>query len=162
MHEISKPVQTVLVTSRGRAAVLGLEALKDNIITMNGHMCVSFDPMLYAISVGKTRFSRKLIDESKVFIVNFISAELKDAAMFCGTHSGEHIDKFDKSGLTREDGTSVDCPTVREASATLECRVVDQVEAGDHIIFIGEVLHSASKSSAKRLFQVQGNGFTGL
>ncbi len=162
MHELSKPVQTVLVTSKGRARVLGLDIVKDNIITMNWHMCVSFSPMLYAISVGKTRFSRKLIEKSKVFIVNFISPSLKDAAMLCGTRSGEHIDKFKEAGLTREEGTSLDCPGIKEASARLECRVVEELEAGDHVIFVGEVLHSENVSEGKRLFQLSADSFAGL
>ena len=83
------PRQTILVTTE-------LEG-KDNIITLDWHMPVSVKPLLYAICIGKKKFSRKLIDDSGVFAVNFVPYKLKDAAIFCGRNSGEHIDKFEKT-----------------------------------------------------------------
>ena len=43
----------------------------------------------------------------------------------------------------------------------MECEVINEVEAGDHIIFIGKVLYSELKDeSAERLFQKTGTDFT--
>jgi len=162
MLDIVRPMQTVLVTSRGKTEILGIETQKDNIITLNWHMPVSFEPMLFAISVGKTRFSLKLIEDSKVFIVNFLPINLEESAWFCGTQSGEHIDKFEKMKLTKVEGNSVDCPYIKEASGILECKVVNQIEAGDHIIYVGKVMNTEQISNGKRLFHIEGDRFTGL
>ena len=64
---VYNPRQVILVTSRNEE--------KDNIFTLAWHSPVSFDPQLYAIFAGKTRFSTNIIKESRVFCVNFISED---------------------------------------------------------------------------------------
>ena len=162
MLELTNPVQTVLVTSRHRviSKFSGLEDDKDDIITLDWHTTVSFKPMKYAIVVGKSHFSYQLIKESGVFIVNFISYKLRDAAMFCGKHSGEHIDKFKESGLTKEQGEWVDCPRIKEASAFLECELLQEIDVGENAIFIGNVVGRVTKTDEKRLFHHVGDKYT--
>lgn len=157
---VHNPRQVVLVTSRADMKIMGKDILKDNIITLAWHMPVSFSPSLYAIAVGKTRFSCGLIKKSKSFVVNFLPYSLKEKAVICGSKSGEHIDKFAEAKLTKEESSSVDCPRIKEAAGYLECEVVNEVEAGDHIIFIGKVLKSEEKEEVNRLFQVGGGVFT--
>jgi len=156
------PRQTVLVSCRAnlRKRFSEHEEVKDNIITLDWHMQTSFQPMLYAISVGKTRYSLELIKKSKVFVVNFMPANLKDKALFCGRNSGEAIDKFSASGLHKEEANSIDCPRVVEAVGYLECEVISEVETGDHVIFIGKVIKSHLKKDAKRVFHITGDSFT--
>jgi flavin reductase (DIM6/NTAB) family NADH-FMN oxidoreductase RutF len=94
MPAITNPRQTILLSCRGRASVLGKNLIKDNIITLSWHTPVSFEPVLYAIAIGKTRFSAKLISQSKVFCVNFVPFSMEKEAAYCGRNSGEHLDKF--------------------------------------------------------------------
>ncbi len=153
MSELTDPRQVILVTSREEMDILGKKQVKDNIITIAWHMPVSFNPKLYAISVGKTRFSCEIIKKSKAFVVNFIPFELKDKALLVGTKSGMHIDKFKEAGLTKEECDNIDCPRIKEALAYIECEVINEVDAGDHIIYIGKVLNSNIKKAGKRLLQ---------
>jgi len=153
MPLIHSPRQVVLVSSRANVEILGKKTEKDNVITLAWHSPVSFDPELYMVAIGKTRFSAKLIQESGVFVVNFIPFILKKQAVFCGTNSGEYIDKFKEAGLTKEEAEKVDCCRINEALGYLECKVVQHVEAGDHILFIGRVLNSEFKQKRDRLFQ---------
>jgi len=153
MSELTDPRQVILVSSRAEMEIMGNLEVKDNIITIAWHMPVSFNPKLYAIAVGKTRFSADIIKKSKAFVVNFVPFTLKDKALICGTKSGMHIDKFKESGLTSEEGTSVDCPRIKEALAYIECEVINEVDAGDHIIFIGKMLNSDIKKGGERLLQ---------
>jgi len=159
MPSITNPKQVVLVTSRSHMNILGKDIEKDNIIAIAWHMQVSFEPHLYAVAVGKTRFSCELIQKSKAFVVNFVPKALEKEAVFCGSHSGKHMDKFKESGLTKEDAQNLDCPAISEAVGYLECEVVNEVEAGDHIIFIGNVINSKLKKDEKRLLQ-SSIGFT--
>lgn len=156
MSELTDPRQVILVTCREEMNIMGKLQEKDNIITIAWHMPVSFNPQLYAISIGKTRFSLDVIKKSRAFVVNFIPYSLKDAALVCGTKSGMHIDKFKESGLTKVEADSVDCPKIREALAYIECEVFSEVDAGDHVVFIGRVLNSNVKRDGKRLFQKDG------
>ncbi len=160
MSELTDPRQVILVTCREEMDILGKKGVKDNIITLAWHMPVSFNPNLYAIAVGKTRFSCEMIKKSKAFVVNFISDKLGKEALAVGTKSGIHTDKFSDTGLGKEEAKSVDCPRIKEALGHIECEVVNEVDAGDHIIFIGKVLNSEVKKNGKRLMQ-KGGGFIG-
>ncbi len=153
MSELTDPRQVVLVSSRAEMDILGKKILKDNIITIAWHMPVSFEPNLYAVSIGKTRFSCGMIKKSKAFVVNFVPFSMQKEAVICGTKSGMHVDKFDEAKLKKEDAKSVDCARIKGALAYIECEVVNEVDAGDHIIFIGKVLSSEIKKNGKRLFQ---------
>ena len=139
--------------------IMGKVIEKDNIITVSWHMPVSFEPELYAISIGKQRFSAEIISRSKAFVINLIPYTLKEAAIFCGTHTGKHIDKYSEAKLTMEEAKTIDCGRIKEASAYIECEVVDEVEAGDHIIYIGKVVEKEEKEHSKRLLQ-GGKDFT--
>lgn len=149
---LTNPRQTVLVTCRHQG--------KDNIITLDWHMPLSFYPMMYAISVGKTRYSLGLIRSSKVFVVNFMSQDYEKEILFCGRHSGKNCDKFTETELTKEEAEKIDCSRIKEALGFLECKVVNEVEAGDHILFIAEVVSSDLNKKGKRLFHIWGDKFT--
>ncbi len=123
-------------------------------------MPVSFSPPLYAICVGKTRLSHELISKSKAFVVNFVPYALKKEVLFCGRHSGRNLDKFKETGLKKEKAAKVDCPRIVQALATLECSVLQQIDAGDHTIFIGKILNAQFKKKDKRLFHLLLDDFT--
>ena len=153
LKEIAYPRQVILVTSQATTDIMGKKVDKKNIFTLSWHMPVSFDPLLYAISAGKQRFSYGLIKKSGVFCVNFMPYELKDKVMFCGSTSGRMKDKFAESGLTETDCEKIHCPRIKEALAYLECEVTEEIEAGDHVIFIGKVLNANKVKDGRRIFQ---------
>lgn len=154
------PRQAVLVTCRGKVEILGRVKEKDNIISVAWHTPLSVEPFMYAIAVGKTRFSLKLIKESGVFAVNFISKKMQEEVVYCGRHSGEHLDKFSETGLKKEECEKIDCPRLADALGYLECEVVDEIETGDHVLFIAKVINSKLEKEDKRLFHITGNEFT--
>jgi len=154
------PRQTVVVSVRAEAHIMGKEIVKDNLITLSWHMPVSFEPELYAIAVGKTRFSCKLIRKAGAFAVNFMPRELEKEAVMIGSVSGHSVDKFEETKLTREECSTIDCPRIKEASAYLECELVNEYEAGDHVIFIGKVVSEHEKDQRKRLVHLGKDKFT--
>ena len=159
MSELIGYRQTVLISCRGKAKILGKEELKDNIMTIDWHMQTSFAPFLYAISIGKKRFSHDIIDKSKVFCVNFMPFSLKDKILFCGRNTGMTMDKFKETGLTKEECDKIDCCRINEAIGYLECQIIEQVKTGDHTIFIGKVLLEKLKSNENRAYHQEGNEF---
>ena len=124
------------------------------------HMPVSKEPFLYAIAVNKQSYSKRLIEESGVFAVNFVPFSWKDKVLFCGRHSGMHRDKFAESGLEKEECTSLHCVRVKDALGYLECQLVQTIDAGDHVIFLGKVLHEEQLHQEKRLYHVYEDEFT--
>lgn len=149
---LTNPRQTILLTCRLKG--------KDNVMTLDWHTPLSFEPMMYAVSIGKTRFSLNLIKESKVFVVNFMSKDFEKEILFCGRHSGKNIDKFKETGLEKEEAETIDCPRIKQALGYLECKVEKEIEVGDHILFIARVTKADLKQKAKRLFHLFDDKFT--
>lgn len=113
---------------------------RDNLLTVawTGTVCSS-PPMLF-ISVRPERFSHHLIKESGEFTVNLTTAAMARATDFCGVRSGADIDKWKASGLTREPGVAVGCPSVAEAPVSIECKVRSVTPLGSHDMFVAEVV----------------------
>ncbi|MBW2966670.1 flavin reductase family protein [Candidatus Woesearchaeota archaeon] len=162
ISDIAYPRQVILVSCKGevKAKFSPEKEIKDNIMTLSWHMPVSFNPPLYAISISKQRYSYNLIKESNVFVVNFMPIELKKQVLYCGRNSGEHLDKFKETGLEKQEAEKIDCPAIKQALSHLECEVVNEIEAGDHIIFIGKILNMKKNKKGKRIYQVKGDKFT--
>jgi flavin reductase (DIM6/NTAB) family NADH-FMN oxidoreductase RutF len=63
-----------------------------------------------------------------------------EAVRICGEKSGQEVDKFELAKLTPEKGIKVNAPLIKESPVSIECKVVKEVEVGDHVWFISEVL----------------------
>jgi flavin reductase (DIM6/NTAB) family NADH-FMN oxidoreductase RutF len=116
------------------------KAGRANIITLAWSMPTSADPPLIAISISPRRYSHRLIEETKEFVVNVPTIEIVRETQFCGRISGRKHDKFREAPLTALPARRVKAPIIKECVAHLECRLVQKVTTGDHTIFIGEVL----------------------
>jgi flavin reductase (DIM6/NTAB) family NADH-FMN oxidoreductase RutF len=60
--------------------------------------------------------------------------------MYCGTHSGKNGDKIVRSGLVAVPSTKVKPPTIGDCTVAFECKLVCAYDAGDHTLFVGEVV----------------------
>ncbi len=108
----------------------------------------SFDPPLITISVGNTRHSHGMIKNSGVFAVNVLSAENIPTGKHFGLKSGKKTDKF--AGVDY-DVKATGSPILKDCIAWMDCKVVSSMEAGDHTLFIGEVLDAGVIREAQTL-----------
>jgi len=97
----------------------------------------SFSPPLITISIGKTRHSHEMIKESGVFAVNVLGDDNIDIGKHFGLKSGA---KTDKLAGVEYDTKSTGSPILRNCLAWMDCKVTGSLDAGDHTLFIGEVL----------------------
>lgn len=97
----------------------------------------SFVPPLITISIGKTRFSHAMILGSGVFALSVLGKDDIAMGRHFGLKTGRKTDKFE--GIDYETKVT-GSPVLKECIAWLDCRVVSSHDAGDHTIFIGEVL----------------------
>lgn len=149
--DLTKPTQPIIISCKDDDHV--------NMMAACWHTLLSFDPPLYGISVGKTRHSCKMIQDSKVFVVNFMPYKLVDEVLRVGSVSGAQVDKFKDTGLLKENCDTIDCIRLKGACAYLECEVIQEIEVGDHIFFIGKINRSKLVKDDKRPLQIE-SGFT--
>jgi len=134
-YRLIHPMHTVLVSCVGKDR-------KPNIITLAWVMPTSIDPPLVAVSIAPSRYSHKLIEETKEFVVNIPTMDILEETLFCGRTSGKTHDKFEETGLTASTSRKVKPPTIEECVANLECKLHSKFATGDHTIFVGEIVEA--------------------
>lgn len=98
---------------------------------------VSFDPLLLALSVNPDHASYPLLLESGAFAVSVLAEDQLDLARRFGTRSGRDADKL--AGVGWRKGITA-APILTDALAYFDCRVVERVPVGDHVLVIGRVV----------------------
>lgn len=126
---------------------------KYNPMTIGWFMPVSIKPPMMAIAVGKTRYTLSAIRHSKEFVLAFLSEPQADIARFFGTQSGFTTDKFASIRCNTLKAEKIDGRIITDAVANFECKVQQEIDSGDHIIFIGEVVCAhATDNPINRMF----------
>lgn len=124
-----------------------------NPVTLGWSMLTSSEPPMIAIAVYKGHYSIGAIRHSKCFTIAFPAPLMSEAALFYGSHSGRDTDKFAEFPCLASPATKIDGILLDDAAANFECRLVWEKKAGDHIIFIGNVVAShVNTKHKKRLF----------
>jgi len=142
------PEQVVIAIARDAAG-------KANPVTLGWTMIVSGNPPMMAIAVAKKHYSTEAIAHSKCFTIAFPSSEMADAAMFFGSRSGRKVDKLAEFDCRTEPAKEIDSVILSDAVANFECTLESQVPAGDHMIFIGNIVCShVNTEPGKRLYTV--------
>lgn len=102
-------------------------------LTANSFTSVSIDPPLVLWCPSKATPSLTALTEASHFAVNILASDQHDLSRQFATPSD---DKF--AGVSVTEGLH-GVPLIDGAVASFECRTVQFVEAGDHVICLGEV-----------------------
>jgi flavin reductase ActVB len=102
-------------------------------ITVSAFCSVSLDPPMVLICIEKTTVSHYAFEESGVFVVNILD---KSQSAASEKFAAPHIDKFDDIEFYL---SSEGVPVLKDALASLECRLTFSYHGGDHSIFVGQV-----------------------
>src|SRR5438876_4312677 len=102
--------------------------------TANSFNSVSLDPPLILWTIARRSGSLTAFDAAKRYAVNVLGAEQADLAR---RFSRPHADRF--AGVAHRLGWS-NAPLIAGCVAWLECRHHARHAAGDHIVFVGEVV----------------------
>lgn len=118
-----------IVTARFRDEINGMTAAWVSQVSMR--------PLLLLASIAPIRYTHGLVEKARYFAINTLPEDRQDLARHFGFKSGRKVDKFE--GLSFFDAPN-GSPVLNDAMAYLECGLVDSVVAGDHTLFIGEVV----------------------
>ncbi len=128
------------------------------------HMKCSWEPPLFAVSLSRKGYTHRLIQKSKEFTIAVPNKSLEAAVEFFGATHGNEVDKFAVTGIATIPAQKIRPPLIRDATINLECILQQEVPAGDHILFIGQVvaayinpgrkiLLNMGRQNGKRIFQ---------
>ena len=123
-------------------------------MTANAFSSVSLDPPLVLVCVRSGSEGSAAIERNRSFAVNILRDDHEPLSRYFasrerprGREAFEQVPH--RSGLTG-------CPLIEGAAAHLDCRLAASHEAGDHIIFIGEVVGLVADPAARPLVFHQG------
>jgi flavin reductase (DIM6/NTAB) family NADH-FMN oxidoreductase RutF len=121
---------------------------KANALTVAWLTPLSHNPPLLGISIDRRHYSHQLIAEGGEFAINVVGEGFREAVEVCGNCSGRDTDKITKARLELTPAQRIRPPLIAGALAHLECVVKEQVRAGDHTFFIGEIVYAEAQAEA--------------
>ncbi len=131
---MSLPPQPVVLLAVGER--------EKNITTVGMFNVFSMHPVTLGVGIKVSRFSYKLLEETPDFSVNIPGKDMIQTVIRAGEISGSKINKFSDLGLTPVPGKRIRSPVIKECLTNIECQKKDVIEVGDHVWFLGEVVHT--------------------
>ncbi|MCG7840828.1 MAG: flavin reductase family protein [Methanomassiliicoccales archaeon] len=122
----------------------------NNVLTIALVHMFSFNPPVLGIGVSPARHSFELMESSDDFSINIPGKELVEEVLYCGQRSGREVDKFEDCGFVASPGKKIKAPTIAECMVNLECIKRQRIDAGDHVWYLGEVVHAEMAKDADR------------
>lgn len=162
--------QSLIFTSREFRDAVGAFATGINVITTrsdevlygmtaNAFSSVSLDPPLVLVCIGTSSEGSEAVSGSGTFAVNVLSADQEPLSRFFSSKDRPRGgDAF--RGVDHHEAVT-GSPLLDGAAAQMDCRVAATHEAGDHLVFIGEVVALEVQTDAKPLV-FHGGGYAQL
>jgi flavin reductase (DIM6/NTAB) family NADH-FMN oxidoreductase RutF len=117
-------------------------------MTANGFMSVSLEPLLVLVSIARSTRMHDLLEASGQYGVSVLAqAQQRLSNHFAGRPAGDESIRFEVV-----DGV----PVLRDAILRVGTRITNACRAGDHTLFIGEVLHFDFRDGQPLIFHSGG------
>lgn len=100
-------------------------------MTVNAFMSISLNPKLIAVSIDESASMYDKLNNTEKFGISILKEDQQDLSMIFARQKEKdrEIEFVDLDGV----------PVLKDALATLSCKVINKVKAGDHLIYIAEV-----------------------
>ncbi|OPX60689.1 MAG: Flavin reductase like domain protein [Methanomassiliicoccales archaeon PtaB.Bin134] len=121
-----------------------------NVLTVALVHMFSFNPPVLGIGISPARHSYELLETSEDFSINIPGKDLVEEVLYCGQHSGREVDKFEDCGFEPLPSKKIRSPVIADCVVNLECVKRQRVDAGDHVWYLGEVVHAEMAKDADR------------
>ncbi len=138
-YRLLYPMRTYLIVA-GRGS-------ETNVMAADWVTVLSHEPAMIGVAISPKRFTWGLVRKYREFVVSVPSVEMLDDVWIAGTKHGP--EKLRETSFDLVPSRVVKTPSIGNALANLECKVVDERDYGDHTFFVGEVV---GFSYSKRAF----------
>ncbi len=118
-----------VITTRGEEHAYGM--------TANAFSSVSLDPPLVLVCVISGTTGAEMIEQNEAFTVNILGADQEPISRYFSWKDRPRGREAFAEIAHRLGATG--CPILDGVAAHLDCRLAARHEAGDHLIYIGEV-----------------------
>ena len=126
----------------------------NNIMACEWTHQVSYKPGLIAVCIGLNKATLENIQKTMEFGVSICSTDQNVIASVAGGNSGKNIDKISslkELGFKFYKAKKINVFMVEGAVLNLECKLFKEIELGDHIMMVGEVLEASLNKNKEPL-----------
>ena len=142
MREVPAPVGVVTVTAGGQSAGL----------TVDSFVSLSLEPPLVGIALGRHAALHELLREAGVFALSILAAGQEHLAQ----HFARGVPPIGLwTGIETRDG-ELGAPLIEGALGWVECRLAAEHPAGDHTVFVGDVVSAKRGPGREALVHLRG------
>jgi len=130
-----------------------------NVMSVAWSYYVSCTPCMMAVCINPHHATHQNILETKEFGLNICAGDQSVLASVSGMKTGALVDKIKllkELGFEFYDGKIIKPLMIKGASMNAECKVVKEIELGDHTMFIGEVVDLQADTSKNPLIYANG------
>ncbi len=124
---------SVVTMGRGGAQV-------ENGLTISWMSQISFKPPMLMVAVDKLHYSVDLLRSTKNFCVNLLG---EDQAALAGRFAKQATNRDDKLADVEQRTSESGAAILTGAVAYFDCEVTSIVEAGDHLVVMGQIEDAA-------------------
>ncbi len=127
----------------GTVSVITVQAAdgERNVMSAGWHTALSMQPPLYGVTIGEERYTYHLVKQAGAFAIGFLPFEHAELVAAVGSTSrNDGFDKFARFGIEVEEPLVTSAPILKAAYLTYECTLYDIYTAGDHDLFVGEIV----------------------
>jgi flavin reductase (DIM6/NTAB) family NADH-FMN oxidoreductase RutF len=115
----------------------------------------SFQPLRISLAIQPNRDIVGWLTEGASFTLNILDSDQTDMIAHFGRGFALGQPAFDGLEVERPDGIA---PVLSEALAYLDCRVVSRSSAGDHDLFVSEVVAGRMLGDGQPMVHIRKNG----
>lgn len=123
-------------------------------LTVNSFASVSLNPLMILWCIDKGSSNYKTFKETDRFAVNILSGDQKNECFVFA--SSKEKDRFSKTSWELSNNK---LPILGGVFGVFECKKVEQVDAGDHLIMIGKVIELKKNNTDPMLYYRRKVGF---
>jgi len=131
-YEVPAPRCTVLISTADKEG-------RANAAPFSFVMPVSSAPPLVVFAATPQRHTLANVLETGEFVLNIVPEELLNKLWICSKALPKGVSEIAEADLTERQSSVVRVPGIEECVGWIECRMETEVEAGDHVLVIGQV-----------------------
>lgn len=122
-------------------------------MTVNSFSSVSLDPPLVLFCADKRSRTNAAVQASGVFAVNILREQQREVSdLFAGRGSDVERQMLLAEAETAETGS----PILRDVLGFMDCKVTQVSDAGDHVIYVGQVVAASRGEAGSPLLYYRG------
>lgn len=127
-----------------------------NFMALSWWTYASNRPATLVICTSDHGYSGKLIRASGAFTLNIVGKDISETAFACGCSSGANVDKVAKYDIPVVASEKIAPMCVKGSRVSFECELVNQLQIGDHTLYVGAIVDIHADPSVAQVYAFEG------